>query len=161
MRSNELSFSNESIIELIKSTLEKNASLRFKVTGFSMIPFIRDCDIVTISSLSGNRLSFGKPVAFIRPDTKKLVIHRIVGLNNGSFIIKGDTANEPDGFIPKENILGCVTKVERNNRTVHLGLGIERLLIAFLSKNRILSLIYYFWRLIPFSLKKDLKRIWP
>ena len=158
MKSKEISLSNESLIEVIKSIFNKNSFFRFKVAGFSMSPFIKDSDTVTISPLSTGRLFFGKSTVFIHPNTKNLVIHRIVGRNNGCFIIKGDAIGEPDGFIPKENILGFVAKIERNGRNVRLGLGIERLLIAFLSKNGLLSFIYYLWRLIPFSLRQSLKR---
>ena len=158
MKSNEVTFPNESLIEVIKDVFVKNASFRFKVRGFSMSPFIRDGDIVTISPFKADRIILGRAVAFINPFTKKLVIHRIVDGNNGCFIIKGDVISEPDGLIPKENILGCVTKIERNCRNVALGLGMERFLIAFLSKNRLLNVIYYLWRLIPFSLRQSLNR---
>lgn len=157
MRLDEVSFSSDSLIELIKSTLAKNSSFKFKVTGFSMTPFIKDNDIVTISLLSTNATAFGKAVAFIHSDTKKLVIHRIVGENNGCFIIKGDSVPEIDDLVPKENILGCVNKIERNARSIYLGLGPERLIIAFLSKNRLLPFLYCYRRVIPFFIRRFIK----
>lgn len=151
MKPNEVSFSSTSLIELIQSTLAKNSSFRFKVTGYSMSPFIKDSDIVTISSLSPAAL--GKITAFIHPGNKKLIIHRIIGQNKGYFILKGDRIAEIDGLIPRKNILGCVTRIERNNRDARLGLGAERLLIAFLSKNGFLPFIFYCGRLILFKRK--------
>lgn len=159
MKLNEISFSSESLVELIRSAFAKNSSFRFKVSGFSMSCFIKDGDIVTISPLSVSQVGFGKSVAFIRPDIKKLVIHRIIGQNNGCFITKGDNSIEIDGLIPKENILGCVTKIERGGRAVRLGLGPERLVVAFLSKNGILPFMYRCWRLIPFPARQALKRL--
>lgn len=151
MKQNEIFFSSVSLIELIKSAFAKNSSFRFKVTGYSMSPFIKDSDVVTLSPLS--RVSLGKVAAFIHPDTKKLIIHRIIGQDNGYFILKGDRISEIDGLIPQENILGCVTRIQRNNRDVRLGIGAERLLIAFLSKNRFLPFIFYYGRLILFRCK--------
>jgi len=151
LKLNEIFFSSTSLIELIKSTLVKNHSFRFKVTGYSMSPFIRDSDIVTVSSLS--RITLGVVAAFIHPENKKLVIHRIVGQNNGYFILKGDRLTEIDSLVSKENILGCVTRIERNNRDVHFGLGAERFLIAFLSRNGFLPFIFYCGRLVLFRCK--------
>lgn len=151
MKPNEMSFSSASLIELIQSALAKNSSFRFKVTGYSMSPFIKDSDIVTISPLG--RVTVGEVAAFIHPDNKKLIIHRIIGRNNGYFILKGDRIAEIDGLIPKENILGCVTRVERNNRDWRLGIGAERWLIAFLSKNGFLPFIFCCGRLVLFRRK--------
>lgn len=151
LKQNEISIPNASLIELIKSTLVKNQSFRFKVTGYSMSPFIRDSDIVTVSSLG--RITLGVVAAFIHPENKKLVIHRIVGQNKGYFILKGDRLTEIDGLLPKENILGCVTRIERNNRDVRFGLGTERLLIAFLSKKGFLPFIFCCGRLVLFRRK--------
>lgn len=157
MKSNEVSLSSESLIELIKSTLAKNSSFRFKVTGSSMSPFIQDNDIVTLSSRRTGRIVLGDAVAFVNPVTGKLAIHRMVGTYNGCYLIKGDSIPHPDGFIPKENILGCVTKIERSGRSVRLGLGPGRLIIVFLSKNGFLHFVYCLWRLIPFSVRQILK----
>lgn len=159
MKSNEISFSSDSLIELIKSTLAQNSSFRFKVTGSSMSPFIKDSDIVTISSPNASRLVLGKAAAFINPITGKLAIHRMVGTHNGCYLIKGDSVLQSDGLIPEENILGCVTKIERYGRNVRLGLGPERLVIAFLNRNNSLPLLYLCWSLLPFSVRKVLK-VW-
>jgi len=154
LKPNEVSFSSESLIELIKTTLAKNSSFRFRVTGSSMSPFIKDSDIVTISS---GRIAMGKAVAFVNPATGKLAIHRMVGGYNGCYLIKGDNIPRPDGLIPKGNVLGCVTKIEREERSVRLGLGAERLVIAFLSRSNSLLLLHSYWNLLPFSVRKVLK----
>ncbi len=151
MKPNELSFSSASLIELIKSAFAKNYSFRFKVTGYSMSPFIKDSDIVTISSLSPAAL--GKVAAFIHPNNKKLIIHRIIGQDNGYFVLKGDRIAEIDGLIPRENILGCVIRIERNNRDARLGMGAERFLIAFLSRNGFLPSIFYCGKSVLFRHK--------
>lgn len=154
---NKISFSGESLIELIKSIFAKNSSFRFKVTGYSMSPFIKDGDVVTISLPKARSIVLGQAVAFVNPATGKLAIHRMVGGYNGCYLIKGDSLPQPDGLIPKENVLGCVTKIERKKKSVRLGLGPERLVIAFLSRNGLLPFILFFWRLIPKPLRGFIK----
>ena len=43
-----LSLSGYVLIELMKAVLEKNVPFRFRGKGFSMSPFIRDGDVITI-----------------------------------------------------------------------------------------------------------------
>jgi len=137
--------SGKALGELVRATLSKEASFRASVKGFSMSPFIKDGDIVTVSALPDYQIYFGRAVAFIHPETDKLVIHRIIGKKGNFYFIKGDKIQNVDGSIPRENILGVVTKVERKGEKTNLGLGIERFLIAFLSKRGLLS--YVLWRL--------------
>ena len=155
----ELFLSGKALAELMLATLEKNAFFRFQVKGFSMSPFIRDGDIVTISPLSGKRSVFGNAVAFIHPCAEKLIIHRVIKNFPEHYLIKGDSLFYPDGFIPKKNLLGVVSKIERNGRRVRLGLGKEQALIVLLSRERILPLMVWCWRRIPMPIRKILKPI--
>lgn len=151
---NSLSLTGEVLIGLLKATLDKKASLRFQVRGFSMSPFIRDGDVVTVSAVDNLPLKLGCPIAFINPRTEKLVIHRLVSRNGNGFIIKGDNVFDCDGLVREENILGYVTKVERNGVPVRGGLGLSQPLIAFLSRAKIFPIIFWSWRFIPLPLKR-------
>lgn len=133
IKKEEFSLSHTMLIELIQIMLSKHLPFKFKVKGYSMTPFIRDGDVVTLTHLNGSRLSLGTAVAFIHPQNQRLVIHRIVGINDGSYLIKGDNVSCADGFISRGNILGFINRIERKGRRVYLGLGPERPLIAFLS----------------------------
>lgn len=155
----EFSLSGKALTELLQETIAKGASLRLKANGFSMTPFIRDCDVVTISKLPNLNISIGRVLAFIDSQTGKLVIHRMIGKNNGFYLIKGDNAFCTDGFIPKEKILGHVTKIKRNDKNIFLGLGWERLIIAFFSKIRVLYLATQLSRLLPLSIRNTIKCI--
>ncbi|MDD2751749.1 MAG: S24/S26 family peptidase [Candidatus Omnitrophica bacterium] len=155
----ELFLSGKALAELMLATLEKKAFFRFQVKGFSMSPFIRDGDVVTISPLSCAKSVFGKAVAFIHPCAEKLIIHRVIRDLPGHYLIKGDSLFWPDGFIPKKNLLGFVSKIERNGKKIRLGLGKEQFLIVFLSRERILPLLVWCWRRIPLSIRKIVKPI--
>ncbi len=104
-----------------------------------MAPFIQDGDVITVAPLKGGLPDVGEVVAFIRPHGGNLVVHRVVARPGQEVLIQGD--NNPDcmdGIIPRENLLGRVTHVERNKRAVWIGLGPERYLIAWLSRTLLL-----------------------
>ena len=148
-KGDELSLSGPALTELLLAVLDKGLPFRFRAKGFSMTPFIRDGDVITISPLFGIPPRHGDVVVFIRPGTERVVVHRVVGKKGDSYLIKGDNTFEADGFIPKSNILGSVKKVERQGKAVRLGIGPERLLLAFLTRRgRPNSLLLPVWKLV-------------
>jgi signal peptidase I len=147
----ELSLNGEACVDIIRSALEKKASLRLQVKGFSMLPFIIDGDIITLSPLPQGRVGLGRLIAFARPCDKKLVIHRLVRIRKGpqaSYITKGDSADNPDCPISRSDMLAYVKKVERGERLISFGTGPERRVIACLSRLNILRALSLPFRLI-------------
>jgi signal peptidase I len=139
---------SEVLPELVKEVLSKGVECRFQVKGYSMSPFIKDSDVVTISPISDSSPGFGDVIAFIHPRTEKLIIHRVVGKIGNACLVKGENTLEPDGLIKKENVLGLVTKVERGGERIFLGLGPERFLIAMLTrKNLLLPVLRPVWKI--------------
>ncbi|MEI6102810.1 MAG: GNAT family N-acetyltransferase [Methanothrix sp.] len=133
--------SMKALVELLSAVTEKGKSFRFRAAGISMIPFIKNMDVITVSPMPSGRPVVGDVVAFLLPETEKLAVHRIIDKRNDSYIIKGDNVPEPDGLIPSQNVIGLVTKVERNGHRVLLGLGTERQLIALLARHDLLKCI--------------------
>ncbi len=135
--------SSSGLIEIIEAVTSRQNSVRLRVKGFSMFPFIRDNDVVTISPLTNNSIGFGLPEVYINPWNNNIAIHRAVGkCRCGShYIIKGDNLSDVDGLIEKKNILGFVAKVERERRNIVLGLGPERRIVAYLSRIGLLLLL--------------------
>lgn len=133
----ELLLSGPALVEFIKAVLGKGAQFQLRAGGFSMSPFIRDGDVITISPLSGCSYRIGDIVAFVRPGTGGLCVHRLISTGNNSFLTKGDNAFSDDGCIPAENLLGRVTKVQRDSRSVLLGIGPERKILALLTRTGI------------------------
>ena len=124
---------NPLFAELMTAVLDKGAPFRFQASGSSMFPFIRDGDVITISKTS-RRIRMGDMVAFANPCNDRLTVHRVVHFSMDGFLIKGDNSPEPDGWIGYDKILGYVTRIERDSRNVQVGLGLERAVIAFLSR---------------------------
>ncbi len=130
--------SMEALVELLKAVVEKGRSFRVQALGFSMHPFIRNKNYITISPLSPDRPKLGDIVAFIQEGTGKLVIHRVVRSKKNQYLIKGDNTSAPDGLVPKGNILGYVTKIDKDGKTLRFGSGPEKVFIAFVSRKNLL-----------------------
>lgn len=154
-KAEELTLPGQLLKELLRAVLDKGASFRFRAPGFSMSPFIKDGDVVTVAPLRGATPGLGDVVLFIHPRTGKLVIHRIVGKRADSYLIKGDNFPEGDDLVPKAKILGHVAKVERDGKEIFLGLGLERFLIAFLTRRRLLPLLLPVWRLARLLIRRS------
>ncbi len=133
----ELPLSGKAVLELLRAVLSRGVPFRFRARGWSMAPFVRDGDVITVSPLRHGLPRTGDVVAFVGPGDGRLVVHRVIGRREGGVLIQGDSAPEcADGVIPGENILGQVTRVERHGRNAWLGLGPERFAIAWLSRTR-------------------------
>jgi hypothetical protein len=134
-----LRLSGQALLGLMREVLARGLPFRFRARGWSMTPFIRDGDVITISPFRNRVPGVGEVVAFIRPAAGNVVVHRVVARHGTASLIQGDSASGyADGIIPAENLVGRVTRVERNGRNVWLGLGPERTVIAWLSRARLL-----------------------
>lgn len=135
-----LSLSNQALIDLLSSVLDKGVPFKFQAKGNSMEPFIKEGDVIIVSPLLKKNPSIGEVVAFIHPHTGRLIVHRIIAKQKMDYLIQGDGIfDHTDGQIPLDCILGRVTTIERNGRESQLGLGIERIPITWLLRLRLLT----------------------
>lgn len=123
---------NSQFAELVKAVITKGKPCRFMAKGFSMSPFIHGGDVITISPIK-EKVSTGNIVILFNGQ-ERLLVHRIIELANEMVLTKGDNSNEFDGWTTQNNILGVVSTVEHNSRSVRFGLGPERRAISWLSK---------------------------
>ncbi len=133
VRGGVLSLSGTALKEFLQAVLAKGTSFRFKARGFSMHPFIKDGEMVTISPVPGVQLDPGDIVAFCHPESGKLVVHRIIKKNAQGFILRGDNCAAADGLVSAASIVGRVTAVEGDSWIKRLGRGPDRLFLALLS----------------------------
>jgi ribosomal protein S18 acetylase RimI-like enzyme len=129
----ELRVTNRVQLELMRGVLERDLSFRFEALGFSMMPFVQHGDILTVAPLAQRVLRAGDVIAFVQADTARLAVHRVIATRPDGVIVRGDNCPEADKSIPHANVLGVVTRVERDGRIVGLGLGAERRVIAWLN----------------------------
>ena len=139
--------SSAAFAELMVAVLNKDMPFRFSAPGFSMTPFIRNGDVITVAP---GRFRCGDVVAFVNSNCcGKLTVHRIVHISGEGYLIKGDNTPEPDGRVPASSIIGRVVRVEHHGRQVRLGMGIDRIVIAFLSRRGWLTpVVWSVWRVV-------------
>jgi signal peptidase I len=126
--------SGTELLTLLQNVLNMGASFRFRAKGFSKSPFVVDGDVIDISPLQGTSPHIGDIITFIHPKIQRLSIHRIVGKNNDSYLTRGDNAPGTDGWVPREEILGYLSKVKKKGRDNHWVLGAKRVLIDLLTR---------------------------
>lgn len=154
VHAHELPLSGVALLELMRAVLSRNLPFRFCARGWSMAPFIHNGDVITVAPLQQRMPGIGEVYAFIRPGEGNLVVHRIVARREKVVIFQGDNeSGDPEEIVPLESLLGTVTRIERNGHNVWMGLGIERYVIAWLSRNRLLAPFNTWLRLClsPFS----------
>jgi len=157
----DLLLDGDACVDILRATLAKRASLRLQVKGFSMTPFVRNGDVVTLSPISGDKVGVGRVVAFLRACDRKLVIHRLVGVLQGPeerYIPKGDNLSGPDDPISRADMLASVEKVERGGKVLSLGMGPERGLIAYLSRINFFCGLSLFKSWLFFPLRQKILR---
>ena len=126
------------LIDLIRDVLGQGSSINLIAKGFSMAPFIKDGDVLTLAPLSISAPAFGDVVAFKSSKGNKLAIHRVIKAHKDRYLMKGDSCSEPDGYIPKDDVLGLLSRINRAGKRIAFGLGPEKTLIAFLSARSLL-----------------------
>lgn len=142
--------SDQALADLMRAVLAKGRPFRFRASGWSMLPFIRDGDVLTVAPLAGPAPRLGEVVAFVRPRTRKLVVHRIIGRRGATSIIQGDSVpDHRDGPVSDGDMIGRVTRVERNGRRVRFGLGPERLVVAWMSRLGLLAPLCRLFQPLP------------
>jgi hypothetical protein len=134
----EYALSGAGLLELMSAALARGACFRFTARGFSMDPFVRDGDVLTVARLR-RRPGLGQVVAVRGPATGRLVVHRVVAHASGGVLVRGDGAGQADGVTAPRDVLGVVVSVERGGRRVRLGRGLERLPLAALSRAGLLA----------------------
>lgn len=111
--------------ELAAEILRHGHALRFQAHGGSMVPFIRDGDVVEVQTIDGATIRRGNVV--LCRNEGRVVVHRVIGVerknDQATLVIQGDALARPDGRIPPEDVLGQVVAVERGGKRIELNGG--------------------------------------
>lgn len=113
-----LDFTGAEFSFLIGSLLKNSILVRFKAEGKSMMPYIDDGDVIVVSPIHNDEIAIDDVVAFIQPISNSLVVHRVIEIQNGQYLIKGDNTFKNNGLVYRSNILGRVSKVEKVKMTL-------------------------------------------
>lgn len=108
---------DEDLYELVESFFREEPDRRLKIQclGFSMTPFIRNKNIVTLKPVSDRQdLKTGDIVAVVVHGKKQILIHRIIASYRTNYLIKGDNNKFSDGWFNKDDVLGVVERIENS-----------------------------------------------
>lgn len=123
--------------KLAKEVLRKCGRLRLQAKGWSMLPTIWPGDTLIVSRIDEDSVVAGDIV--LTSGTGSLVAHRVLAMNEGSFLTRGDSVKWPDAPIIKSQFLGKVSAITRRGKIVEprrsLRAG-ERWMAAFLRRSR-------------------------
>jgi signal peptidase I len=110
-------------IHVLEALLGGGHPVRFRAAGWSMYPTIRNGDAITVAPLGPSPVRVGDVLLYRRGAAA--IAHRVIRVQSASgrsagFVLCGDAAHSSDGPIEPPQVLGRVTAIERNGRTVHL-----------------------------------------
>jgi hypothetical protein len=102
---------------LATEILRSGRALRFRATGGSMHPFIRNLDVLVARPVEGSAIRLGEVVLY-RGGEGRLVVHRVVGRgqNGTSLEIRGDAVEGPPSPVAFSRVLARVVAVERGGK---------------------------------------------
>ncbi len=118
-----ISIRDEGAIDLLHSLLEQGVSVRIRVSGRSMQPFLKGDEVVEIASLHARYPKIGDIVLF-RDQHGNPLLHRFLWrrLYHEKLYLqtKGDACSSCDSPVPVDQVLGYVRRIVFTNHTVDL-----------------------------------------
>lgn len=115
-----------------KSTFEEEISRTGKLiytnVGDSMMPLIREKrDLLIISKVRGRLKKYDVPL--YKRDSGQYVLHRILKVRKDDYIICGDNRWQKEYGITDRHIIGVLTGVVRNGKTISVNNRMYRLYV--------------------------------
>ena len=126
--------------QILRALLDEGKAARFRASGTSMAPAIRNGEEVVVER--GGPLRKGDVVLFREPASQRMLAHRIVAIGPDGVLLRGDAAETCEGPVDPSMIVGRVIGVDRDGkvhpldtfrirlhllaRRVRMGLGIRR-----------------------------------
>lgn len=106
--------------EMASEILRSFGTLRLRVTGWSMLPAVWPGDTLIVERIPSNAVSEGDIVLFGRD--RRLFAHRVVTRLNhrqpAEILARGDANPAPDPPVPERDLLGRVSFIVRNGKSI-------------------------------------------
>ena len=136
-----IQFEDADLKVLIEEAIKKNRAIRIQAKGNSMVPSIKNKDIITIYPYGKRNPTVGDIAAFILPGRgQKLLIHRIIEIEE-RFLFKGDNLKKADGVVDRANILGIVKNIKNGNIQHSVQSKHKQKMMAWLSKHNLVIIV--------------------
>lgn len=105
--------------DLCRDLLRSGRRIRFRVTGRSMMPAIRDGDALTVAPIAAVALHRGEIALYETPEG--VIAHRVLGRGrDGALRVRGDAPQSPMERVGADQVLGRAERVERGGRIIGL-----------------------------------------
>jgi signal peptidase I len=108
--------------DVIADALASGNRIRFRAAGTSMLPTIRDGDLITIAPVAPNEIVAGDVLLCRHGD--RLFAHRLVAVTRQGpermLELRGDCNTDADAIVSERAIVAKVIDVSRNGRVIPL-----------------------------------------
>ncbi len=102
---------------LRKEAIKQGHSVQTVASGYSMFPFLRKGDLLTVEPVSMDKIKRGDVVVF--ESEEKWIAHRVIKIRNVTdgleFLLRGDTRLAFDPLVNKGNYVGVIQVFSRKN----------------------------------------------
>ena len=109
------------LLDLTTELLSQGATVRFRPSGRSMYPSIREGELITVEPVRASHVKSADIVLY--RSERGLIAHRVVEIASRDtliFRLRGDASLSCDEPVEAHRILGRVVGVQRNGRSVAL-----------------------------------------
>lgn len=107
-------------ISMLRELVEDGHEVSVKISGTSMLPFLRQNRDTAYFKAPDRELREGD-IVFFQRGNGKYILHRICRIENDKYYMVGDAQRDIEGPILREQIFAVVTHVNRNGKTVKPG----------------------------------------
>lgn len=102
-----------------EDVIERDGRLIYTCIGDSMYPLIRQSrDLLVIEKTNGRLKKYAVPL--YKRDNGQYVLHRIIKVRNGDYVICGDNRYCKEYGITDRHIIGVLTAVVRNGKEISM-----------------------------------------
>ena len=106
------------VADLAGPFLQRGNTLRLRARGGSMLPFLRDGDLLEVHPVAPVEVRVGDVICY-EPSPGALCLHRVVARDGRGFVTRGDALTQVE-VVPAASVLGRVSAVERHGRAWRL-----------------------------------------
>ncbi len=104
-------------LKLRKEAISKGHSVQTVASGYSMFPFLRKGDLLTVEPVPMETIKRGDIVVF--EIGEKWIAHRVIKIRSNpesfEFLLRGDTCMAFDPIVYSENYIGIIRDFTRKN----------------------------------------------
>ena len=138
-----------------EDVISEQGKLVYTNVGDSMYPFIKKRDLLVIEKINSPLKKYDVPL--YKRDTGQYVLHRIVKIKNGEYYICGDNRDHLERGIEDRHIIGLLTEIVRDGKTISVYSSKYRFYKLFLPLRRFRLSIRYIFRRVINKIKRTLK----